>query len=103
MRSKRPPFTGPPAECTSTSIAPSLDRYIAAGRAETELLYLGVEWIFQVHNSRAVVINPAADLAMARNYASQYMKAGGAKLRVAMYFGAPKLGSRYSRSTTGSR
>jgi hypothetical protein len=29
-----------------------------------------VEWLFQVHNSRAVVINPGADLAMARNYAA---------------------------------
>ena len=56
-----------------------LDRYIADGRREPDLLFLMVEWLFQVHSSRAVVINRAADLAMARNYAAEYAKANGPK------------------------
>jgi VWFA-related protein len=56
-----------------------LDRYIADGHADPDLLFLMVEWIYQVHNNRAVVTNPAADLTMARNYAAQYAKANGPK------------------------
>ena len=52
----------------------ALDRYIADGHAEPELLYLAMEWIFQVHNNHTVVISPAADLTLARNYAAQYAK-----------------------------
>ncbi len=57
----------------------TLDRYITDGHAEPDLLFLMVEWLFQVHNNRAVVINGAADLTMARNYAAQYAKADGPK------------------------
>ena len=57
----------------------ALDRYIADGHADPDLLYLAVEWIFQIHNNRAVVVNPTADLAMARKYAGQYAKANGPK------------------------
>ena len=57
----------------------ALERYISDGHAEPDLLYLAVEWIFQVHNNRAVVINPTADLTLARSYAAQYAKASGPK------------------------
>ncbi len=57
----------------------TLGRYVADGHAEPDLLFLMVEWLFQVHNNRAVVINGAADLTMARNYAAQYAKADGPK------------------------
>jgi len=57
----------------------ALDRYIADGHAEPELLYLAMEWIFQVHNNHTVVISPAADLTLARNYAAQYAKTNGSK------------------------
>jgi VWFA-related protein len=56
-----------------------LDRYIADGHAEPDVLYLGVEWIFQAHNGRAVIVSAAADLAMARRYAAEYAKANGPK------------------------
>jgi tetratricopeptide (TPR) repeat protein len=56
-----------------------LDRYIAAGNSDPDLMFLVVEWIFQAHNNRSVVTNPAADLAMARNYAVQYSKSNGSK------------------------
>ena len=55
-----------------------LDRYIADGRPSPSCCPV-VEWIFQVHNNRAVVINRTADLAMARNYAAEYVKADGPK------------------------
>jgi VWFA-related protein len=57
----------------------ALDRYITDGHADPDLLSLGVEWIFQIHNNRATVAGQAADLAMARNYAAQYKKANGPK------------------------
>ena len=57
----------------------ALDRYISDGHAEPDLLYLAMEWIFQVHNNHTVVINPAADLTLARSYAAQYAKANGSK------------------------
>jgi VWFA-related protein len=57
----------------------ALDRYIADGHADPDLLSLGVEWIFRIHNNRIVAITPVADLAMARNYAAQYAKADGPK------------------------
>ena len=57
----------------------ALDRYIADGHSEPDLLYLAVEWIFQAHNNRTVVVNPTADLTLARGYASSYAKANGPK------------------------
>jgi VWFA-related protein len=55
----------------------TLDRYIADGHAEPDLLLLAVEWIFQAHNNRSVVTSSTADLAMARNYAAKYASANG--------------------------
>jgi VWFA-related protein len=55
-----------------------LDRYVS-NYPEPDLLMLGVDWIFQAHNNRSVVINPAADLALARKFADQYAKANGPK------------------------
>lgn len=57
----------------------TLDRYIADGHADPDVLYLGVEWLFEVHNNRAVAVGAAADLTMARSYAAQYAKASGPK------------------------
>jgi VWFA-related protein len=55
----------------------ALDRYISDGHADPDLLYLGVEWLYQIHSNHAVVVSQAADLALARGYAAQYTKAGG--------------------------
>jgi VWFA-related protein len=57
----------------------TLDRYIADGHADPDLLLLAIEWIFQTHNNRAVITSQTADLAMARNYAAQYASANGPK------------------------
>jgi VWFA-related protein len=57
----------------------ALDRYIADGHGEPDLLYLGVEWLYQIHSNHAVVVSQAADLALARGYAERYAKANGAK------------------------
>ena len=56
-----------------------LDRYIADGHSDPDLLFLGVEWIFQAHNARAFVISQAADLAMAHKFAAEYAKIEGPK------------------------
>ena len=57
----------------------ALDRYLGDGRGDPELFALGVEWLFQIHNNRAVVLNPSADLALARKYAAEYGKSGGSR------------------------
>ncbi len=51
-------------------------RYLT-GHADPDLLYLAIEWIFQIHSNRAVIVSPSADLALAQNYAGQYAKARG--------------------------
>jgi VWFA-related protein len=57
----------------------TLDRYVADGRPDPDLLLQMVEWIFQVHSNGAVVQNGAGDLAMAERYAAEYAKANGPK------------------------
>ena len=57
----------------------ALDRYIGDGHPDPELLALAVEWIFHIHNNRAVVVSPTADLTLARKYAEQYAAAKGPK------------------------
>ena len=41
----------------------TLDRYVADGRPEPDLLVLMVEWLYQAHSNGAVVQNGAGDLA----------------------------------------
>jgi Flp pilus assembly protein TadD len=57
----------------------ALDRYISDGHADPDLLYLAMEWMFQIHSNHAVVVSQSADLAQARNYAAQYAKSNGTK------------------------
>jgi VWFA-related protein len=56
----------------------TLERYIAAGHADSETLALGVEWIYQVHAAGAFVHTRAEDVKLARGYAGEYAKAAGA-------------------------
>jgi len=56
-----------------------LVRYIADGHADTDTLYLGVEWIYQTYAKGGVVQSRAEDLKLARSYADQYAKAKGPK------------------------
>src|SRR4029453_10237074 len=55
----------------------TLERHLAEQPKDTEALYLGVEWLYQVHAAGAVVPNPPQDLKLARPYASAYEQAGG--------------------------
>jgi tetratricopeptide (TPR) repeat protein len=56
-----------------------LDRFITDGHPDPDLLFLGVEWILQAHNSRSVVMSGPGDLALARKFAAQYAQAKGPK------------------------
>jgi hypothetical protein len=57
----------------------TLDRYVADGRPEPDLLVLMVEWLYQAHSNGAVVQNGAGDLAMAKSYAAKYATVKGPK------------------------
>jgi tetratricopeptide (TPR) repeat protein len=57
----------------------TLDRYVADGRPEPDLLLLMVEWLYQVHRNGAVVQNDAGDVAMAQRYAAEYARLKGPK------------------------
>ncbi len=57
----------------------TLERYISAGHPDPEALALGVQWIYEVHAAGGLVHNRAEDLKLARSYADQYSKLGGAK------------------------
>jgi VWFA-related protein len=56
-----------------------LDRFIADGHPEPDLLFLGIEWIFQAHNNHSVVMSGPGDVAMARKFAGQYAQVKGPK------------------------
>ena len=60
----------------------TLERYISAGHAESDVFALGVEWIYQIHAAGGVVHNRPEDLKIARRYADQYAKANGSKLQL---------------------
>jgi len=57
----------------------TLDRYVADGRPEPDLLVLMVEWLYQAHSNGAVVQTGAGDLAMAKSYAAKYATVKGPK------------------------
>ena len=55
----------------------SLERHIAAHKDDTEALFLGVEWIYQLHSAGAAAHSPAEDVKLARSYADAYAKTKG--------------------------
>jgi Tfp pilus assembly protein PilF len=56
-----------------------LQRHLAATTGDVDALYLGVQWIYQMHVNGAVLRDRAADLALARAYADQYLRVNGPK------------------------
>lgn len=56
-----------------------LQRHIAATSGDVDALYLGVQWIYQIHVNGAVLRDRAADVALARAYADQYVRVNGPK------------------------
>jgi len=55
----------------------TLERYLSDRRDDVEALFLGVEWIYQLHVAGAVAQTRAEDVKVARGYASAYEKAKG--------------------------
>lgn len=56
-----------------------LVRHLTAADADVTALYLGVQWIYQMHLNGAVLRDHDADVALARTYADQYVRANGPK------------------------
>jgi tetratricopeptide (TPR) repeat protein len=55
----------------------TLERYLSDRHDDAEALYLGVEWIYQLHVAGAVAQTSAEDVKLARGYANAYEKAKG--------------------------
>jgi tetratricopeptide (TPR) repeat protein len=55
----------------------SLERHLAEHPDDLEMLFAGVEWIYQLRLAGATAHSPAADVQLARNYADRYITAGG--------------------------
>ncbi len=57
-----------------------LQRYLAANHGDVDALYLGVQWIYQIHLNGGLIRDRAADLRLAQTYADDYKQANGPKL-----------------------
>jgi tetratricopeptide (TPR) repeat protein len=55
----------------------TLERYLAERPSDKEALYLGVEWLYNVHAAGGLVHTRAQDLKLAHTYADAYEKEGG--------------------------
>jgi VWFA-related protein len=56
-----------------------LQRYLAANHDDVDALYLGVQWIYQIHLNGGLIRDRAADLMLAQTYADEYKRANGPK------------------------
>ncbi len=55
----------------------TLVRHLADHQQDVEALYLGIQWIFQLHQAGASALTRAEDVKLARGYATAYEKAKG--------------------------
>ena len=55
----------------------ALERHLAAHKEDVDGMFMGVEWIYQLHSAGVVLHTPAEDLKLARSYADAYTKAKG--------------------------
>jgi VWFA-related protein len=55
----------------------TLERYLSERRNDREACYVGVQWLYTLHSSGAVVHSRAEDLQLARDYAGAYERAKG--------------------------
>jgi Tfp pilus assembly protein PilF len=55
----------------------TLERYLSERRDDREACYFGVQWLYTLHSSGAVVHSRAEDLQLARDYAAAYERAKG--------------------------
>jgi TolA-binding protein len=56
-----------------------LQKYLAANGTDPDALYLGVQWLYQIHENGGVVGDRASDLALARTYGADYARVNGPK------------------------
>jgi hypothetical protein len=56
-----------------------LQQYLAIKTDDPAALYLGVQWIYEVHRSGAMLRDRATDVALAQSYAEAYRRANGPK------------------------
>ena len=54
-----------------------LRKHLTLVNGDLDALYLGVEWIYQVHVGGGAFVDQASDLQLARTYAEQYGRANG--------------------------
>jgi VWFA-related protein len=55
----------------------SLERHLAANKDDVDSLFMGVEWIYQLHAAGVMLHTPADDVKLAKTYADAYTKAKG--------------------------
>jgi VWFA-related protein len=55
----------------------TLERYLDDKPTDIDALFMGVEWMYNLHSAGAVARTPAEDLKLARRYADAYTKAKG--------------------------
>jgi tetratricopeptide (TPR) repeat protein len=55
----------------------ALERHLAEHKDDVESLFMGVEWIYQLHSAGVMLHTPADDLKLAKSYADAYSKAKG--------------------------
>ena len=57
----------------------SLEKYLAGSPADADALFLGVQWIYQVHLSGKMLHDKPSDLALARSWSDAYARANGTR------------------------
>jgi VWFA-related protein len=55
----------------------ALERHLAVHKDDVDSLFMGVEWIYQLHSAGVMLHTSADDLKLARTYADAYTKAKG--------------------------
>jgi tetratricopeptide (TPR) repeat protein len=55
----------------------ALESHLAEHKDDVESLFMGVEWIYQLHSAGMLLHTPADDLKLAKSYADAYSKAKG--------------------------
>ena len=59
----------------------ALERHLAAHEDDVDALFMGVEWIYQLHSAGVTLHTSANDLKLAKDCADAYSKAKGPQLR----------------------
>ena len=58
----------------------TLSRYLSSNSTDVDALFLGVSWIYELHQAGGAAQTPAEDARLARQYATAYEKAKGPRI-----------------------